>query len=135
MVHERPSLSSLSRVDQWAKEPCCFRQRALMERDAFRLNEFARFIVDDLSNRFAVIGLLEHLMTEVYGIDFVACAKKRENAAIADSDVTETRSALINELKHDPIVRENLKYDQALYDRAREIFFQQRDAARARRIQ
>ena len=89
---------NLSRVDQWAKEPCWFRQRALMERDAFRLNEFARFIVDDLSNRFAVIGLLEHfaesleMMTEVYGIDFVACAKK--GGKRGDSRLGRDRNAL-----------------------------------------
>eukprot|EP00118_Oscarella_pearsei_P027754 m.311328 g.311328 ORF g.311328 m.311328 type:complete len:372 (+) comp65414_c0_seq1:24-1139(+) len=116
---------NLSREEQ-QQLPCWYRQRHLMEQRNDALERLADLVVNDLESRFAVIGILEHfeeslaMMAQVYGLDFLACAGRKENPGTSASKQLE-------ELKTDSVVLESTKFDRAIYMKAYKIFLRQKD--------
>lgn len=129
---------NMSRLQQ-QQLPCWYRQRAMMEETD--LQERLKFVLSDLVHRFAVIGMLERfqqslvMFEKVYGLNFTQCAQKKENSMnerlsqSSNSQIVQQisqREQLLLQLRNDPDVQQAMRYDLAIYKKAKEIFLKQR---------
>jgi hypothetical protein len=135
-----------SRFPQTVKRPvpCWYRERAIHEQTD--LEPTLEFILKDLPDRFAVIGLFEHfqeslaMFEKVYGLKFTSCGTIKANSiqgrvsrssnAISQKvklQLTE-RKKVVAELRNNPAVMKAMRYDIAIYQRAVEIYNQQKAA-------
>ncbi|XP_062512132.1 uncharacterized protein LOC134187967 [Corticium candelabrum] len=131
---------NMSRLEQ-QRLPCWYRQRSLMERVDVR--PVVKFVVDDLVDRFAVIGMLDkygeslQMFEKVYGIKFTQCSQKKENSmqdklsSFSDRVLKQQvndKDIIVSELRRDSDVRRALQFDISIYQKAVEIFEMQRES-------
>lgn len=133
------------RTNPLGSAPCWFRQKVAMHNTVNKIQSEAllKYCLEHLENWFSVIGLVEEydaslaLLEGVYGLPFTKCAsgtavnkndylnlKLQSMAASAESTV----SLLKRQLEQDPKVREALRFDIKLYQRAKQIFGEQKKA-------
>jgi hypothetical protein len=124
--------------------PCWYIERILHEQTD--LEPTFQFTLKDLTDRFAVIGIFEHyqeslsMFEKVYGLNFTSCStlkvntiqglvsnKSNPNAQKVRLQLSD-RDKKVAELRDNPDVMKAMRYDIAIYQRAVEIFQQQRAA-------